>query len=71
MDLWRLSHLVVESSSMILPSLWSLNTVKHHGSFLFASFHVQKEMKNLEKHLEICACPVAVCYFSIPIAVDQ
>ncbi len=22
-------------------------------------------MKNLEKHLEICACPVAVCYFSL------
>ncbi len=68
MDPWRLIHLVVEH----LQSLWSLSTVKH-GFFLFAYFLVQ--MKNL-KHLEICACPVAVCYFSIiisyiAIAVDQ
>ena len=52
MDPWRLSHLVVEHAAVILSSLWSLSTVKH-GSFLFVYF--------LEKHLEICACPVAVC----------
>ncbi len=34
---------------MILPSLWSLSTVKH-GSFLFAYFLVQ--MKNLENTLK-------------------
>ncbi len=47
---------------MILPSFWSLSTVKH-GSFLFAYFLVQK--KNLGKHLEICAYAHALWLYVI------
>ncbi len=53
---------------MILLSYGVLVLVKH-GSFLFAYFLVQ--MKNLEKTLEICACPVAVCYISIAVVTNE
>ncbi len=58
MDPWRFSHLVVHcrAVSVILPSLWSLSTVKH-GSFL-------AQMKNTLKSVQ------ALClYVLYPIAV--
>ncbi len=58
MDPWRFSHLVVDcrAVSVILPSLWSLSTIKH-GSFL-------AQMKNILKSVQ------ALClYVLYPIAV--